>query len=61
MTTYRFTAVYSDGETFKRTTPSQRVAEFLWQDVDVDNRIVFAAFFVDGHMERQYIREVGAR
>jgi hypothetical protein len=61
MATYRFIAVYSDGETLRRKTPAQREAEFLWQDVDVDYRIVFAALFVDGQMERQYIRKVGAR
>lgn len=55
-TVYRISTVNRGGEVFKRTTTKQREAEFVWRDVDGASHVLFAAFFVDGRLERQFAR-----
>ena len=60
-TTYRVSVVNRDGEVFKRTSTKRHSSELLWHDVDGASHVLFAAFFVNGRLERQYVRTTEGR
>lgn len=56
-TTYRVSCINWAGEVYKRTTTNQDAADRLWAEVNGRDHVLFAAYLVDGAVQRTYQRQ----